>query len=127
MKLLETHIEVENVEKALSLYQPLIPHKKCLRWAENNVAALVLEDGSAFGIWKKGQKGIHGGQGGKHLHFAFQIDPKDYDIYKDKIVSLNREPLEYEWDTGHKSFYFFDYDNHQCEFITGNWIDLNNL
>ena len=127
MKLIETHIEVEDVEKSLSLYKEIIPHKDCLRWAEGKVAALVLDDGSAFGIWKKGHRGIYDGRGGQHLHFAFQIKPSEYDEYKDKIKHIGLEVLEYDWDSGHKSVYFFDYDGHQCEFITGNWIDLNNL
>jgi len=127
MKLIETHIEVEDVEKSLSLYQSLISHKKCLRWADGNVAALVLDDGSEFGIWKKGHRGIHEGQGGQHVHFAFQIKHEEYDDYKEKIVSTGMKPLFYEWETSHKSLYFFDHDGHQCEFITGNWIDLNNL
>ena len=126
-KLVETHIEVEDVEKSLKLYQQLIPHKKCLKWADGKVSALVLDDGSALGIWKKGHRGIHNGRGGRHLHFAFQINEKEYETYKNKINSLKLEPLEYEWESGHKSVYFFDYDNHQCEFITANWIELNNL
>lgn len=127
MKLLETHIEVEDVEKSLALYKQLIPHKDCLKWGDGNVAAIILNDGSAFGIWKKGHLGIYKGQGGEHLHFAFQIEPKNYDDYIEKIGNLSLEPLEYLWDSGYKSIYFFDYDGHQCEFMTGNWIELNNL
>ncbi|MCB9965076.1 MAG: hypothetical protein H6855_03240 [Rhodospirillales bacterium] len=127
MRLIETHIEVINVEKSLALYQKLIPHRNCLRWADGNVGALVLEDGSAFGIWKKGHRGIHDGQGGNHVHFAFQIKLEDYTNYKNKILDAGLTPLEYEWDTGYKSVYFFDYDGHQGEFITADWIALNNL
>lgn len=127
MKLIETHIEVEDVEKSLELYTKLIPYKSILRWAEGKVAALVLNDGSAFGIWQKGHKGIHDGMAGTKTHFAFQIDKDEYETYVNLIKECELEALEYDWDSGHKSVYFFDYDGHQGEFMTGNWIELNNL
>jgi len=127
MKLIETHIQVEDVEKSLSLYKSLISHKEILRWADGHVAALVLNDGSALGLWGEGHKGIHDGQGGTNVHFAFKIDDDEYDVYKNKIIKAGLEALEYQWESGHRSVYFFDYDGHQGEFITGNWIELNNL
>ena len=127
MKLIETHIEVEDVEKSLNLYKQLIPHKTILRWAEGNVAALVLNDGSAFGIWKKGHKGIHNGLAGQKTHFAFQIKEDGYTDCVELIKECGLEPLEYDWGNKYKSVYFFDYDGHQGEFITGNWIELNDL
>jgi hypothetical protein len=127
MKLIETHIEVEDVEKSLNLYKKLIPHKDILRWADDKVAAIVLEDGSAFGIWKKGHKGIHNGLAGQKTHFAFKIEKQEYETYVNLITDCNLEPLEHNWDNGYKSVYFFDYDGHQGEFMTGNWIELNDL
>ena len=127
MRLIETHIEVEDIEKSLKLYTTILPHKHIEQWADGNVAALIFEDGSAFGIWKKGQRGIHNGQGGQHVHFAFQIETNQYDIYKQKIINAGLEPLEHVWETGDKSVYFFDYDDNQGEFITADWLKLNNL
>lgn len=125
MRLVESHIEVADVQKSLDLYAKLLPHNKILRWADGNAGALVFDDGSAFGCWKKGTRGIHNGQGGEHLHFAFQIKPEEYDHYVALIASCGLEPLEFVWETGHKSVYFFDYDGHQGEFITGDWLALN--
>lgn len=127
MKLIETHIEVKDVEKSLTLYKKLIPHKDILRWADGKVAALVLDDGSAFGIWEKGHKGIYDGLAGQKTHFAFQIEKQEYKNYVARIKELDLEPLEHDWNNGYKSVYFFDYDGHQGEFMTGNWIQLNNL
>ena len=127
MRLVETHIEVENTQRSLALYQKLIEHKDCLQWADGKVAALVFNDGSAFGMWEKGHKGIYDGQGGLNVHFAFKIEEAEYNDCKDRIIEAGLEPLEYNWESGHKSVYFFDYDGHQGEFITGNWIELNNL
>ena len=125
MRLVETHIEVDDVHKSLDLYAKLLPHKKIVKWADDKVGALILEDGSAFGCWTKGMRGIHNGEGGSHVHFAFQIKPEEYDHYFNLVKSVGLEPLEFVWETGHKSVYFFDYDGHQGEFITADWITLN--
>lgn len=126
MRISEFHLEVKDVEKSKDLYKRLIPHKKIIRWANNDVTAFVLENGTAFGLWKEGLKGIHGGQGGTHTHFAFEIAPSEYKEYKNKILDAGLEAKEYTWDTGHKSVYFMDFDGHQGEFITTDWITLNN-
>ena len=127
MRLVETHIEVTDVKKSLELYSKLLPHRKVVTWADDKIGAVVLEDGSAFGCWTKGLYGIHNGQGGAHVHFAFQIAPDEYQTYFNLIKSCGLEPLEFTWETGHKSVYFFDYDGNQGEFITADWITLNNL
>jgi catechol 2,3-dioxygenase-like lactoylglutathione lyase family enzyme len=121
MRLLEIHIEVADLEKSLQLYSKLITHKRVEQWDDKGAVALVLEDGSAFGLWKKGKLGIHNGRGGEHLHFAFQIMPDEYDHYVSLIKSLGLQPLHHVWPTGHKSVYFFDYDNNQGEFMTTDW------
>ncbi len=124
MRLLEAHIEVEDVEKSLELYKKLIPHNQFDSWDNGTAAALILDDGAAFGLWKKGKIGILGGQGGRHVHFAFQIKPEEYDHYVVKIKDAGLEPLEYDWGQGYKSVYFFDYDGHQGEFMTKDWLTL---
>lgn len=75
-----------------------------------------------MGLWKKGTRGIHNGRGAKHLHFAFEISPDEYDDYKKRLESLNVEVLEYEWNDGNRSLYFFDPDGHQGEFMTKDWL-----
>lgn len=125
MRLLEAHIEVEDVEKSLALYQKLIPHKKLVSWADGEANAFILEDGAAFGVWKKGKIGIHGGRGASHLHFAFQIGSEEYDAYVKRVKEAGLEPLEHVWENGEKSVYFFDYDGNQGEFMTCDWIALN--
>jgi len=74
MRILEIHLEVNDLEKSLDLYSRLLPHDKITRWIDGSAAALVLKNGTALGLWKKGKKGIHNGRGGEHVHFAFQIE-----------------------------------------------------
>lgn len=124
MRLLEIHIEVEDLERSLDFYQQIIPHKKIVRWSDGSAAALVLEDGSAFGIWRIGTRGLHDGRGGEHLHFAFQIKSEEYENFKQRLESLGISPTEHQWDNGERSLYFFDPDGHQGEFMTCDWLAL---
>ncbi len=128
LRLVETHIEVTDLEKSFALYSKLIPHEKISRWGDEEsgrVTAFVLKDGSAFGLWEKGKIGIHGGRGAQHLHFAFQIAPEEYDHYVELIKSAGLQPLEHTWPSGAKSVYFMDYDGHQGEYITADWFNLD--
>lgn len=116
------HIEVADIEKSLELYSQLLTYSKVIWWEDKQAVALVLEDGSAFGIWKGGKTGIHGGRAGAHLHFAFQIEPEQYDECKSRIEAAGLRSLEHEWRGGQRSLYFFDYDGNQGEFMTTNWF-----
>ena len=124
LRMLEFHIEVEDVERSFAFYTELLAHEKVLRWSDGNAGAIVLKNGSAFGIWKKGHRGMFDGRGGEHLHFAFQIDPGEYDSYKQKLRDLGRDIEEHEWPSGHRSVYFFDDDGHQGEFMTCDWFGI---
>lgn len=122
MRLLELHIEVADLERSLTFYQALLPHYKVTRWRDGSAAAIVLEDGSAVGLWVIGKRGLHDGRGGEHLHFAFQIEPDEYEKYRAKLVELRRDPIDHVWPNGHRSLYAFDPDGHQIEFMTIDWI-----
>lgn len=123
MQLLEVHIEAADPEASLAFYQSLLDCEKII-WRESRLAVfMVLRDGTAFGIWKKGSRGIHNGQAGAHVHFAFRIDPDEYDEYRDRLASLGVTILDYDWEDGHRSLYFFDPDGHQGEFMTKGWLE----
>ena len=107
--------------RSLELYSKIIPHKKIERWADGKALALVLEDGTAFGLWEKGVFGIHKGRAGEHVHFAFQISLTEYATYKSKIETLGLTVFEHDWPAGHKSLFFFDFDGHQGELMTTDW------
>lgn len=121
MRLLEIHLEVSDIEQSLQLYSKLIPHKRIKIWTDKSAVALILKDGSAFGLWQKGKLGVHDGRGGEHVHFAFEIKPDEYDGCVSRIKLAGLQPKEHVWPTGHKSVYFFDYDNNQGEFMTTDW------
>jgi catechol 2,3-dioxygenase-like lactoylglutathione lyase family enzyme len=125
MRLLEAHIEVSDLQRSLNFYSTLLPHKKIVNWSDHSAAALVLHDGSAFGLWKISKTGLHGGKGAQHLHYAFQITPGEYQTYKKRLESLSVDVVEHEWPSGHRSLYFFDPDGHQGEFMTCDWFVLN--
>ena len=122
MRFLEMHIEVADLKASLEFYKKLLPSVKQVDWTDGKATALVLPDGTAFGLWLKGKKGLHDGRGADHLHFAFQIDPSEYDVYLEKLKSLAVEVIEHVWPDGHRSLYFFDPDGHQGEFMTKDWL-----
>lgn len=122
MRLLEVHIETENLAESLDFYRRVLPHQKIIEFSDNKAAALVLDDGSAFGIWEKGRRGLYDGRGGKHTHVAFQIRPDEYEKTKDRLLSMGIEIIEHRWSDGHRSIYFFDPDHHQMEFMTKDWL-----
>lgn len=126
MRLLEVHLEVSDVAHSLKFYSQLLPHRKVDSWDEGSAAALVLDDGSAFGLWVKGKRGTHGGRGGEHVHFAFQIRPDEYEHYNTKLHSLGMKTQEHTWPNGQRSVYFADYDGHQGEFMTVDWLGITN-
>ena len=124
MRFLEAHIEVADLERSIDFYSSLLPHKKIVRFKDGNAAALVFDDGSALGLWLTGKTGLHGGKGAQHLHFAFQINPDEYDRYKERLEKLQVEVIEHHWPSGERSLYFFDSDGHQGEFLTSDWFGL---
>ena len=122
MRPIEVHLEVDSIERSLELYTHLLPHRRVIWDGEPDPQAfVVLEEGSALGLWHRGTHGIHRGRGGRHVHFAFQIAPEEYAHYKAKITEAGLEPLEWEWPDGARSVYFFDPDGHQGEFMTCDW------
>ena len=122
MRFLEMHIEVADLARSLDFYRKILPVEKVVRWKDGSAVALVLPDGSAFGIWLKGKVGVHNGQGAEHLHFAFQIEPDEYTTYVEKLKSHGIRIIEHKWPDGHRSIYFFDPDHHQGELMTKDWL-----
>lgn len=122
LRLLEVHLEVGDLDLALEFYRRLLNHEKIIHWSDGSAVALVFADGSAFGLWKRGKKGVLGGRGGEHVHFAFRIESGEYDEYHRRLLALDVKVLEHEWNDGSRSLYFFDADGHQGEFMTKGWI-----
>lgn len=122
MRLLEIHIEAEDVDQAATIYTHLLNPVKVEHW-KKGIKALTLADGTGFGIWPKGVRGIHGGRGGSHVHFAYQIEHAEYHQYVTKIEEAGLEPLHHDWGDGDRSVYFIDQDGNQGEFMTCSWLD----
>lgn len=124
MRIAEVHIEVTDLEKSRELYQNLLNLKYSGRFSDGMAYSFILPGGDAFGIWKKGKLGLYNGQAGKNVHLAFQIKPDEYDDMLNKIISFGLKPIKHNWENDHRSIYFFDYDNHQIEFITCDWHEF---
>jgi catechol 2,3-dioxygenase-like lactoylglutathione lyase family enzyme len=124
VQLLEFHLEVSDLDSSVEFYTSLLDYEKKVDFPDGQASVLILADGSAFGLWEKGKEGLFGGRGGEHVHFAFKIRPEEYDAYRSKLEELNMNVMEHDWPKGHKSLYFFDRDGHQGEFMTVDWLTL---
>ena len=122
MRLLEIHIESEDVKKSIMFYKEILEYEKILELNDKRQIMFVMKDGCCFGIWEKGFRGIHDGRGARHLHFAFQIPPSQYRMYKVRLEALGIKVSEHEWNDGERSMYFFDPDGNQGEFMTKDWL-----
>lgn len=118
MRLFEIHLEVDDLERSLAFYQAIMTHQKLHWWMDRSAVALVLEDGAALGLWKKGKRGRFDGQGGRHVHFAFSVTLMEYDQYKSRLQAAGVELFEHQSENGHRQLYFFDPDGNQGEFNT---------
>jgi catechol 2,3-dioxygenase-like lactoylglutathione lyase family enzyme len=125
MRMLEVHLECGDLAASVAFYTALIPQVRLIWDGPGDAQAfLVLEDGSALGLWQKGTRGIHRGRAGAHVHWALEIAPAEYEAYRARIAERGVEPLEHQWPDGAKSLYFFDPDGHQGEFMTKDWLRL---
>jgi catechol 2,3-dioxygenase-like lactoylglutathione lyase family enzyme len=122
MRLLEIHLEVADLTRSELFYKSLLDYAKMTRWADGSAIAFILPSGTALGLWQTGKEGLHGGRGGRHVHFALQIDPGQYDIILGRLQALAIEVIEHTWPDGQRSIYFFDPDGHQGEFMTTDWL-----
>jgi hypothetical protein len=61
-------------------------------------------------------------RGGVHLHFAFQIEPEQYDTYRTRLIARGCTPSDHTWPNGHRSVYAFDPDGDQIEIMTVDWV-----
>jgi catechol 2,3-dioxygenase-like lactoylglutathione lyase family enzyme len=118
------HVEVADLERSIEFYSRLLPHARISRWNNGTVAAVVMPDGTAFGLWLKGTHGMFNGRGGQHLHFAFQVTDQEYEDRKAILDEMGLELFEHIWPKGGRSIYFFDPDGHQGEFMTVDWFGI---
>lgn len=116
------HIEVEDVDMSAEFYRTLFQITKEVKWHDGSARALIFPDGTAFGIWQRGKRGLYDGEGAQHLHFALQIEPAEIDKYRERLQELGVKVIDHDWEDGHRSLYFFDRDGHQGELMTKDWL-----
>jgi len=122
MRLLEIHLEVADLKRSEVFYSAILDFAKVTRWSDGSAIAFVLPSGTTLGLWKEGKEGLHGGRGGKHVHFAVQVEPEAYDALLHKLKALDCKVIEHTWPDRQRSIYFFDPDGHQGEFMTTDWL-----
>ncbi len=121
MRMSEIHLSVKDLNKSFHLYERLIEHGAVHWWEDRSAVALVLNDGTAFGLWEEGKVGMFNGKAAKEAHFAFEIFPEELQKYRKLVIESGLKPIDHDWGGGRRSIYFHDFDNHQGEFMTGDW------
>ena len=118
----ELVLEVSELERAERFYVDKLGLPVVERWPHRN-AVWVLAGNTRIGLWEP-QVGLEGSQGGKHVHFALQVDDDDFE----PLVAVLRGrglqvPLHEfgglgEVESPSRSAYVTDPDGHLVEFWT---------
>jgi catechol 2,3-dioxygenase-like lactoylglutathione lyase family enzyme len=118
----ELVLEVSELERAERFYVEKLGLPVVERWPHRN-AVWVLAGNTRIGLWEP-QVGLEGSQGGKHVHFALQVDDGDFDPL---VAALRGRGLEVplhefgalgEVEAPSRSAYVTDPDGHLVEFWT---------
>ena len=125
-KVIETGIYSEDLEKAEKFYTTILGLDVVSKQLPRHV---FLSAGKSMLLIFNPRETLKGGGGipthsaSGPAHFAFEIEPQDYDLWKLRLTD-NKIKIESEvvWDGRSKSIYFRDPDNHSVELMTkGFW------
>src|SRR4029450_8370818 len=118
----ELVLEVSELERAERFYVDKLGLPVVERWPHRN-AVWVLAGNTRIGLWEP-QFGLEGSQGGKHVHFALQVDDDDFDPLVSTLRGRGLEVPLHEFgglgeaESTSRSAYVTDPDGHLVEFWT---------
>jgi catechol-2,3-dioxygenase len=117
--LFEMVLEVADLAAAERFYRDAIGLPVVERWTDERPAVwLALGREDFLGLWPPetgGAVAIHGGRGGRHVHFALRVPMGTLDAIKARLQSLDY-PVEF-WDfgNGNRAIYLDDPDGNVLE------------
>jgi catechol 2,3-dioxygenase-like lactoylglutathione lyase family enzyme len=126
----ELVLEVAELERAERFYVDKLRLPVVERW-HNRRAVWVLAGSTRIGLWEP-QVGLEGSQGGKHVHFALQVEERDFEGL---VTTLRKGGLDvpvHEFgglgglgvvERPSRSAYVSDPDGHLVEFWTASMAD----
>jgi catechol 2,3-dioxygenase-like lactoylglutathione lyase family enzyme len=123
----ELVLEVADLERSERFYAGQLDLPVVDRWPHRD-AIWVLAGATRIGLWKP-QVGLEGSRGGKHVHFAMQIDEDDFEARVRSLRGYGHEVPVHEFGPltdgapATRSAYVHDPDGHLVEFWTADMGD----
>ncbi len=118
--LFEMVLEVANLAAAERFYREVIGLPVVARWGEERPAVWFALGREGFlGLWPPetgGERAIHGGRGGRHVHFALRLPHGTLDAAQRRIEALG-VAVEGGWEfgLGDRAIYLDDPDGNVVE------------
>lgn len=118
--LLEFTLEVRDLAAAERFYVDHLGLRVVERWGDDRPAIwLALGKESFVGLWTReagGERSIHQGRGGAHVHFAIRVPIGTLDAMQARLEGLGYE-VEGGWDfgQGNRAIYLDDPDGNVVE------------
>ena len=118
--LLEFTLEVADLAVAERFYVDHLGLRVVERWGDDRPAVWLAIGKEAFlGLWTReagGEKSIHHGRGGAHVHFALRVPVGTLDTMQTRLEALGYE-VEAGWDfgNGNRAIYLDDPDGNVVE------------
>ncbi len=117
--LFEFVLEVADLAAAEHFYRDVIGLPVAARWGDERPAVwLGLGREGFLGLWPQetgGAVAIHGGRGGRHVHFALRLPLGVIDAVRERLAALGYEAEERDFGRGNRALYLNDPDGNVLE------------
>jgi catechol 2,3-dioxygenase-like lactoylglutathione lyase family enzyme len=113
----ELVLEVRDLEAAEGFYAGVLGFPVVDRWPKREAIWVMAGERTRIGLWRP-QVGLHGSQGGAHVHFALNIGEADYDEAVELLRSSGQEVRETEFEGAGRAAYVNDPDGNVVELWT---------
>ncbi|HEV2127412.1 MAG TPA: VOC family protein [Thermomicrobiales bacterium] len=108
----EIVLKVVDLAAAERFYGGLLGLAEVARWSgDRNAVWFDAGDGVAIGLWTPetgGEKAIHHGRGGAHVHFALRIPHGSIDAWQERLEATGQPVTRVDFDNGNRSVYIDD-------------------
>jgi glyoxylase I family protein len=117
--LFEMTLEVSNLAASERFYRDVIGLPVVERWSDERPAVwLALGREGFLGLWPPetgGAAAIHGGRGGRHVHFALRVPMGTLDTVAARLESLDFPVEPRDFGNGNRAIYLDDPDGNVVE------------
>ncbi len=117
--LFEMTLEVSDLATSERFYRDVIGLPIAERWTDERPAVWLARGREGFlGLWPPetgGAVAIHGGRGGRHVHFALRVPMGTLDAIAARLESLDYPVESWDFGNGNRAIYLDDPDGNVVE------------